>query len=108
MCEAANAAAKELMAALNPYAARLAVGLLLEAMGGRWQSQAAALTSLAALARRAQTQVAHCTLDIVPKVSGGRALVGTSRRGVRQRVGCSGCRAALPAASPGDYPVTGG
>lgn len=72
MCDAANAAAKDLIAALNPYAARLAVSLLLDRMTGaqKWQTQAAALQCLAALARRAQTQVSHCTLEIVPRLSG--------------------------------------
>ena len=38
----------------------------------KWQSQAAALRCLAALARKAQTQVSHCTLDCVPRLSGAR------------------------------------
>eukprot|EP00887_Chlorella_sp_A99_P000212 scaffold13.g212.t1 len=69
--EAAATAGGALVAALNPHAARVAVGHLLAAMasGRRWQSQAAALGLFAALARRAQVQVSHTLLEIVPRVS---------------------------------------
>ena len=73
--EAATAAGRALVAALNPHAARVAVGHLLAgvAAGKRWQAQAAALSLFAALARRAQVQVSHCMLELVPRLSGACA-----------------------------------